>query len=137
MSSIRRFIRGGRKESGGGQGTPQDAVVPYVQPRVCAEGQNESDLQSPQVSSDALKSGHVYRGRKSPKQARSKRSDLFPVKGLALTRSIGDTVTIDTAEGTILIGVSWAASGKARLVFDAPKSMNIVRTELLKRESAA
>lgn len=134
MASIKGLSGGEKKEERTGV---SGSKVFDVQSGIRAQGANESDLQSPSVQAKTIKTRNVHRSGKPPKQARSKRTNRFPVKGLALTRSIGDTVTIQTLNGPILVAVSWVGNEKARLVFDAPESVTIVRTELLQRESAA
>lgn len=132
MASINELSDGKEKEAGS-----PGSQVPDVQSGISAQGANKSNLRSKALSTKAIQTGDVYRSGKSPQQARRKRANRFPVKGLALTRSIGDTVTIQTSDGPILVAVSRVGNEKARLVFNAPESVKIVRTELLQRESAA
>ena len=49
---------------------------------------------------------------------------------LMLTRKLGESIVID---GNITITLMEAADGKARLGFDAPRSVTIYRTEVMDR----
>ena len=55
---------------------------------------------------------------------------------LILARDVGETVTIDTSDGEIVVMVTKVeANGTVKLGFAAPMSIPIMRTELLERQS--
>ncbi len=51
--------------------------------------------------------------------------------GLVLSRKAGERVSLITSDGIrIVVGVARTGSEQCRLVFDAPQSVRILRTEL-------
>ena len=108
-----------------------------LRPAVQAEKQNESDLPTGSMSPEASKAVGVHGGERPSEQARPERADSLPVGGLALTRFCGESITLTTSDGTIVISVAGIRKDRVRLTLRAPKSVSIYRTELLNKEPAA
>ena len=137
MSSKQGLRSGEEEKEGRGRSSEGPPQVSDVQPRVRAEGPDESDLQSGSVSSEKIQAGNVHRGGKSSKQARSRRLNPLSIGGLAITRYQAEGIRLKTSDGEILIGLVWSKPGKARFVIDAPSDVGIDRVDLRAKESAA
>ena len=55
---------------------------------------------------------------------------------LVLTRREGDTVILETSDGPIEVSIAEINGSQIRVGFNAPKSVSIVRGELMKRDQA-
>lgn len=55
---------------------------------------------------------------------------------LVLKRKLGESVTITTTVGTIVITVFRERWGKIDLAIEAPREMEIARTELIKKKES-
>lgn len=111
-----------------------------LRPAVQAEKQNESDLPTGSMSPEASKAVGVHGSERPPEQTRSKRTNTLPLGGLVLTRLAEESITITTSDGPIVVGVAriyMSGDRRVRLTIRAPKNVNIVRSELLKKEPAA
>ena len=53
---------------------------------------------------------------------------------LVLSRKEGESITLKTKEGDIRVTYVEQMRGRAKLAFDAPMSVNIVRDELIKKD---
>jgi len=109
-----------------------DQEVPELRAGVRVKAQDESDLRSREVQTAQSASSDVCGGRQPSESTRRKWKNRFPV-GLCLGRAEGETIVIHTSDGEIVIGVSQIAGDKTKLVFEAPRSVSIVRSELLTR----
>lgn len=104
-----------------------------MQPRIQGQACDQPHLQSPELSQTATTASDVQRGNQPPKQASRRREGNFPL-GLCVSRDEQETLILHTSDGDIIIGVSEVCIRKVKLVIQAPKSVVIVRDELLQRK---
>lgn len=109
--------------------------VPLLRKEIREPAQDQQDLRSSEVQEETLKTSQVLRASESSQQAKSARLDRFPV-GLCLGRREGDRVILSTSDGEIVVGVREIDGDMVRLVFSAPRTVNIARHELLEKERA-
>ena len=50
---------------------------------------------------------------------------------LALTRKTGESITLETDSGPIVIHITKTNSTRVTVAIDAPRDVNIIRTELM------
>jgi carbon storage regulator CsrA len=115
----------------------QHQELPELRSTVQTEMQNQSDMPTQPVPPEAVQALDVYRSDKPSQQTRSRRGAEVPLKGLCLSRRVGEMVTCTTSDGEMKIFVARLANGKVRLVFNAPKEISVYRSELLGKESLA
>ncbi len=56
---------------------------------------------------------------------------------LVLRRKVGDSIFIDTSDGPIEIRLIWIGQNAARIGVNAPDDVEILRGEIVERETAA
>lgn len=125
------------RKAGWPERTVQHQELPELRSTVQTEMQDQSDMPTQPVPPEAVQALDVHRSDKPSQQTRSRRGAEVRLKGLCLSRRVGEMVTCTTSDGEMKIFVARLANGKVRLVFNAPKEISVYRSELLGKESLA